>query len=169
LEGENSLDRNDAMISSLLTEEYAYFYRIAYSYVRNEADAQDIVQEAAYKAVYHSGKLKQPEFARTWLTRIVINEALSFLRKHKREVLPIEAENETAAPENPVSKEESFDLKEAVNKLPPEEKTLILLRFFEDKKLEEIAEICGEALSTIKSRFYRTLKKLKLDLETEQE
>ena len=163
------MDRKETIISELLTREYAYFYRIAYSYVRNEADAQDIVQESAYKAVYHSGKLKQPEYAQTWITRIVINEALSFLRKHKQELLPLEAELEVAAAEENVSKEEAIDLKEAVEKLPPEEKTLITLRFFEDMKLEQIAEVCGEGLSTIKSRLYRKLKKLRLDLEITDE
>lgn len=163
------MNRNDALISEVLTTNYAYFYRIAYSYVRNETDALDIVQESAYKAIYHSKKLKQPEYAQTWITRIVINEALSFLRKHRREVLPLEAELETAAAEEDVSKEAAMDLREAMEKLPQEEKLLITLRFFEDKKLEEIAEICGEALSTVKSRLYRTLKKLRLDLEITKE
>ena len=161
------MDRKEAIISRLLTEQYAYFYRIAYSYVGREADALDIVQESAYKAIYHSNKLKQPEYAQTWITRIVINEALSFLRKHKRELLPIEEELEAVAEEAAVSREEAVDLREAIQKLPPEEKTLIILRFFEDKKLEEIAAICGEGLSAVKSRLYRTLKKLKLELETE--
>ncbi len=163
------MDRNETIISGLLTDNYAYFYRIAYSYVRNETDAQDIVQESAYKAIYHSKKLKQPEYAQTWLTRIVINEALSFLRKHKQEVLPFEEEPEVAAAQENISKEETMDLREAIENLPAEEKTLITLRFFEDKKLEEIAEICGEALSTVKSRLYRTLKKLKLALEITDE
>ena len=163
------MNRNDALISEVLTTNYAYFYRIAYSYVRNETDAQDIVQESAYKAIYHAKKLKQPEYAQTWITRIVINEALSFLRKHKREVLPLAEELETAATEEGLSKEENVDLKEAINRLGQEEKLLITLRFFEDKKLEEIAEVCGEALSTIKSRLYRTLKKLRLDLDITEE
>ena len=163
------MNRNDRLISELLTTNYAYFYRIAYSYVRNEADAQDIVQESAYKAIYHSGKLKNPEFAQTWVTRIVINEALSYLRKHKRELLPVEPDLEIAATEDNISKEETVDLKEAIGKLMPEERTVIILRFFEDLKLEQIAEILDESLSTIKSRLYRTLKKLRLDLETTEE
>ena len=68
-----------------------------------------------------------------------------------------------------ISREEKLDLKSAVERLLPEERILIVLRFFEDKKLEEIAEICGETLSTIKSRLYRTLKKLRLDLEVAEE
>ncbi len=150
----------DTVISEILTTDYAMFYRIAFSYVRCEADAQDIVQESAYKAIYNAGKLKKPEYAKTWLCRIVINEAISFLRKRKKEQTePLLRELASA------EAEDTTDLKKALEKLPAEEKTVIILRFFEDMKLEEIAEICGESLSTIKSRLYRTLKKLKLDLE----
>jgi len=169
MEGANGLNRNETILSGLLTEQYAYFYRIAYSYVRNEADAQDIVQESAYKAIYYANKLKQPEYAQTWVTRIVMNEAISFLRKHKREVPAPEEETELAVTTEEISKEEKLDLKSAVEKLLPEDKTLSVLRFYEDEKMEEIAEICEEALSTIKSRLYRTLKKLRLDLEVTEE
>jgi len=154
------LKTNDAVISEILTTEYAMFYRIAFSYVRSEADALDIVQESAYKAIYHANKLKRQEFAKTWICRIVINEAVSFLRKRtKEQTEPILAE--VAAGE----KEDMTDLRNALEKLSPEEKTVIILRFFEDMKLEEVAAVCKESVSTVKSRLYRTLKKLKLDLE----
>lgn len=151
---------NDAVISEILTTEYAMFYRIAFSYVRSEADAMDIVQESAYKAIYHANKLKKQEFAKTWICRIVINEAVSFLRKRtKEQTEPMLAE--VAAGE----KEDMTDLRNALEKLSPEEKTVIILRFFENMKLEEVAAVCKESVSTVKSRLYRTLKKLKLDLE----
>lgn len=150
----------DAVISEILTTEYAMFYRIAFSYVRSEADALDIVQESAYKAIYHANKLKQSEYAKTWICRIVINEAVSFLRKRKKE------QAEPMLADIPVKETEDMtDLRKALEKLPAEEKTVIILRFFEDMKLEEIALVCKESVSTVKSRLYRTLKKLKLDLE----
>jgi len=154
------LKTKDAVISEILTMDYAMFYRIAYSYVRNEADAQDIVQESAYKAIYHANKLKKTEYAKTWICRIVINEAISFLRKSKKEQTE-PMDRELAGRET----EDMTDLRTAMEKLLPEEKTVIVLRFFEDMKLEEIAQVCEESLSTVKSRLYRTLKKLKLDLE----
>ena len=150
----------DAVISEILTMDYAMFYRIAYSYVRNEADAQDIVQESAYKAIYHASKLKKTEYAKTWICRIVINEAISFLRKSKKEQTE-PMDRELAGRET----EDMTDLKTAMEKLLPEEKTVIVLRFCDGMKLEEIAQVCEESLSTVKSRLYRTLKKLKLDLE----
>ena len=65
-----------------------------------------------------------------------------------------------------VSSDSSVDveLREAVDQLPLQEKTLIILRFYEDKTLMEIAEILQENLSTVKSRLYRTLEKLRREL-----
>ena len=62
---------------------------------------------------------------------------------------------------------EDIDLKEALDSLNAEDKAVIQLRFFEDKSLNEIAEILGENLSTVKSRLYRGLRKLKLQLAEE--
>ena len=160
--GDRALKTNDAVISEILTTDYAMFYRIAYGYVHSEADAQDIVQESAYKAIYHAKKLKQQEYARTWICRIVINEAVSFLRKQKKEQTgPILAELAASSQEP----EDWTDLRKAMDALTPEERTVIILRYFEEMKLEEIAAVCEESLSTVKSRLYRTLKKLRLDLE----
>lgn len=165
MEGERKLDKKEALISEVLTTNYAYFYRMAYSYVHNEADAQDIVQESAYKAILHSRKLRQTEYVKTWIGRIVINESLTFIRKYKKEELISEETEWIPAAENGKT-EETLDLKEAMKRLSPEERSLLALRFFEDKKLDEIAEMNGESLSTVKSRLYRTLKKLKLKLES---
>lgn len=150
----------ESVVSEMLISEYAMFYRIAFTYVHNEADALDIVQESAYKAMYHAGKLKKTEYAKTWICRIVINEAISFLRKQKAEQTDPLMEEMTGS-----EAEDMTDLRNAVKKLPPEEKTVIILRYFEDMKLEEIAGVCGESVNTVKSRLYRTLKKLRLDLE----
>lgn len=57
-----------------------------------------------------------------------------------------------------------LELREAVDRLPMQEKTLIILRFYEDKPLAEIAEILQENLNTVKSRLYRTLEKLRREL-----
>ena len=63
----------DELIEKNLIDNYSRYYRLAFSYVKNESDAMDIVQEAAYKAIYKSSTLKNPEYAGTWICRIVIN------------------------------------------------------------------------------------------------
>ena len=62
---------------------------------------------------------------------------------------------------------EYIDLYQALDKLPIKLKTVVLLRFFEDMKLEEIAQITGVNLSTVKSRLYKALKVLKINMEVE--
>ncbi len=152
----------ETLIQELLVAQYEKYYRMAYSYVHSESDAQDIVQEAAYKAIYHAGKLKQQEFADTWICRIVINEAINYVKKNKKPYVDLE--------EADIGREavyEDVDLKAAIDRLPPKDKTIIILRFFEEMSLEQIAQICNENVNTIKSRLYRTLKKLKLELSAE--
>lgn len=82
----------EKIIEDVLTENYRQLYRLAYGYVGNEEDALDIVQESAYKAIREADKLKTPAFAKTWIYRIVINTAISQLRKRRETVSLDEAE-----------------------------------------------------------------------------
>lgn len=154
------VNKNEAVINELLLKNYDKYYRIAYGYVHNETDALDIVQESAYKAIYHSDKLEKTEFADTWICRIVINEAMDFFRKSSRDYVEMDISD--------TGKEEKYtdiDLQRAIDRLSPEEKKVVLLRYFEDMSLNQVAEIVGENLNTIKSRLYRALDKLKISLD----
>lgn len=152
----------DALIEKNLIENYERYYRLAYSYVRNEPDAMDIVQEAACKAIYKSSTLEKPECIRKWLCRIVINEAYNILRKKQKEI----STDDLWEPDGSGGGNcEDIVLQEAIHQLKKEEQTIIYLRYYEDKQLEEIAEITSENLNTVKSRLYRAMNKLKLALE----
>ncbi len=155
-------ERADEKIQQVLLEHYDKYYRLAYSYVGNQADALDIVQESAYKAIRDSGKVENENYIYTWIYRIVVNTAIDMLRKRKKEGMNTQIEDY----EMPV--EDSYsdpDLAVALSRLKEEERLVITLRYFEELSLEEISDITGEPLSTIKSRLYRTLKKLRVDLE----
>lgn len=152
--------KQEDLIEQNLIENYSRYYRLAYSYVKNESDAMDIVQEAAYKAIYKSDTLKNEEYVGAWICRIVINEAYNILLKKQKEDYPSQ--------EMDLSQEdcyEDLDLLQAIQKLKEEEQTIIYLRYYEGKQLDEIAEITQEKLSTVKSRLYRAMNKLKLALE----
>ncbi|MCI8358269.1 MAG: sigma-70 family RNA polymerase sigma factor [Lachnospiraceae bacterium] len=153
-------NRKEALIRSILLKNYQSYYRLAYSYVHQEADAMDIVQEGAYKAMLKAGSLREERYAGTWVYRIMINTAKDYIKKYERECA-VQEEAVMDAKENSMD----LDLKEAVDKLPMQEKTLIILRFYEDKPLSEIAEILQENLNTVKSRLYRTLEKLRRELD----
>lgn len=147
----------DAVLNS-----YETMYRIAYTYVKNEEDALDIVQESAYKAIRNCGQVKKERYIQTWLCRIVINTSMDFLRKTQRE-FPIEELYEVNEPEI-TDQYEDFDMTKAMNTLTERERAVVILRYFEDKKLEDIAYILNANLSTVKSLLYRSLKKLKLEM-----
>ncbi len=150
-------DRQKQIVEEMLIENYAKYYKLAYSYVRNESDAQDIVQEGAYKAILNCSSLKNDACADTWIYRIMINEALTHLRKKKREF--IEVDN---LPESVTDTYQDIDLYHAIEALEPLDRTILTLRYFEELKLEQIARITEQNVNTIKSRLYRSLKKLRL-------
>lgn len=152
-------DKKEQKIEQILLENYNSYYRLAYSYVHNEADSADIVQNGAYKAILNSSSLKNEEFAATWIYRIMLNEIFRF-QKHNSPLSLDEIEIETGKEDQ----YEEIDLKKALQKMPEKEKAVIELKYFEDMKFEEIAEILEENVNTIKSRLYRGLKKLKIEL-----
>lgn len=154
-------------VEKILLEDYEKFYKAAFSYVRNENDALDIVQETAYKAIKECSKIKQKEYISTWIYRIVINTALDFLRKANREAeLVKNSMIETGGSFE--EKYQDFEIMEILGMLEEKDRTVLVMRYFEDYKLEQIAQVTGEALSTVKSRLYRALKKLKLELEPQK-
>lgn len=156
LQGKNT---NEKAVEEILLKNYDQYFRLAYSYVHNEDDAADIVQNAAYKAIKNCSRIQQREYAGTWLYRIVINEIFSFCRQRKTESLDLaeEAYGEDSY--------EDIDLKQALERLSDEDRMIVELKYFEDLKLEEIASVLEENINTVKSRLYRSLKKLRLSLE----
>ena len=146
-------------IHKILIKNYEKYYRLAFNYVHNEIDAMDIVQEGAYKAILNCDSLKNQEYADTWVYRIMINEALLFLRKNKQESTDY---NNLEISVN--DSYENSDLREALDTLDPMDRSIIIMRYFEDMKLEQITDVMDSNLSTIKSRLYRSLKKLKISL-----
>lgn len=142
------------------------YYKVAFSYVKNREDALDIIHNAIVKALQSFHTLRNPAYAQTWFYKIFTNECISFLRKN-RKVVPLEDLQMPPSAEDltDIHKDEYIDLYAAIDKLPPDMKTIVILRFFDDMKYDEIAEITSTNLNTIKSRLRRALKHLKLDME----
>lgn len=152
-------DKKEQKIEQILTENYNRYFRLAYSYVHNKDDSADIVQNGAYKAILNNDALRKDEFAETWVYRIMLNEIFSFVKKEA--CLSLDEVTEESGREDHY---EDLDLKRALDELPPKDKAVIELKYFEDLTFEEIAEILEENINTIKSRLYRGLKKLRLEL-----
>lgn len=137
------------------------FYILAYGYVKNRDAALDIVQESAYKALKSVRNLKDVSAIKTWFYRILVNTTMSYLRKNKR-IIYSDQLPEIAANVQTELGEDVYQLYEAVDQLKPKLKTVIILRYFEDMKIEDIAEILNSNVSTVKSRIYNALEKMRI-------
>lgn len=149
----------------LIEENKENLYRLAYSFVKNRDEALDIVQDTIYKAIVSIDSLRNPEFLKSWLYRIAINCAHNSLRKTRRIIFMDMSILENVMYHSDNKCDEIFDVRQALAKLDLKYKTVIILRFFEDMTLESVAEILDVPVSTVKSRLYRGLQKLKIDLQ----
>lgn len=139
------------------------FYRVAFSYCKSKEDALDIVQDAIYKALKSYKSVHTEQYIASWFYRILINTSITHLRR-KKDVVPFGDVEEVVLEEK-----EYLDLYDSIDKLLPEERTLIILRFFEDLKIKDISDILEINTNTIKTRLYKVLKKLKVELDCEVE
>ena len=140
-------------------------YKIAFTYTRNQEVALDVVQEAITKALENISKLRNEEYVKTWFYRILINEALK-TRKRYTYYLEYELlENETYVNSHEEKIIENLDIYENIYNLNNKLKTVIILRFFENMKIEEIAFITKTNVNTVKSRLYKGLKELKFKID----
>ena len=152
------------LIEQILLDCYNQYYRLAYSYAHNAQDASDIVQNGAFKALKGCHTLKHPEYAQTWVYRIMLNECFQHARQPK--LLSYESYQEETGAEAGCREDHyaNVDLQRAIEALPDKDRAIIILKYIEDKKLEEIADLLDENLSTVKSRLYRCIKKLRTAL-----
>ncbi|CAM3224733.1 sigma-70 family RNA polymerase sigma factor [Filibacter tadaridae] len=154
------------LVESFIVENRESHYRLAYSYVRNKENALDIVQDAILKALKSIDRLEEIAYLKTWFYRILINTAIDFIRKHQRVTV---MDNDILVLHLPGLEDNltDIDLQKAIDQLPPQYKSIIILRFFEDMKIDEIADIMGLNINTVKTRLYKALKKLRMEVGKE--
>lgn len=145
---------------SLLKLEKDKLYRIAYSYVRNEADALDIFQQTVVLAIESIHQLRNPVYFTTWLIKICINVSLSMLKKQKNIISLGDYELRSLSSEIETS-EERLDLLDAIYQLDERYKTVLILKYYEDLTYEQIAEILDKPVGTVKSNGRRALAEIK--------
>lgn len=142
-------------------------YKMAFIYVNNKEDALDIVQETAYRSFKTIHTLKEPNYFKTWIIRITINSSLDLLRKNKF-ILPIKEEQyKQYSPDREQDLPLSITLNDLINKLDENEKSMVILKYYQEFTFKESAELLDIPLGTAKSILYRALAKLRQDLEKE--
>jgi len=141
---------------------------IAYRYMQNREDAEDIVQEAFLRLFTTAERYKPQSKFRTFFIRIVINLCLDALRRPRLfqgiEDMEIEepACNDIAF--DLISKEESATIMNAINRLPENQRTAIILKTYEDMSYKEIADVMNTTPKAVESLLGRARKGLMEEL-----
>ncbi|RJF96634.1 RNA polymerase sigma factor [Noviherbaspirillum cavernae] len=156
-------------------------YRTARSIVRDDAEAEDVVQEAYLHAYRSIGNFRSDAKLQTWLTRIVVNEAIARSRKASRraEVIRLDGDVESMAevdthdefgeqPERAAMRDETRRLLEKkIDGLPAAFRTVFVLRALEEMSVEEVAVALGIPEATVRTRFFRARSLLREALSRE--
>lgn len=158
-----ALAREGGAFSTIVKMHNQRLYRIARSVVRNDSEAEDVVQEAYVRAFAHLGDFRGESSLATWLSRIVINEALGRLRKTRRTVaMPQSLQAEIIKfplsddPERTMAQRQILELVErATDRLPDVYRTVFVARVIEGLSIEETAELLDVRPETVKTRLHR--------------
>lgn len=142
----------------------ADMYRMAFVFMKNEHDALDVLQDAILKAYESLHTLREPNYFKTWLIKIIINCCISKLKVAKK-VIHIEPKLMDLWQVSDQDIPLQITLEKLVNELSLEEKNVVILRFYQGYTLGEISEMIEIPLGTVKSLLYRSLKKLRIQIE----
>ena len=148
----------DESFEKLINSYKEYLYKTAFLYVKNEHDALDIYQETVYKAYINIQKLRNTKFFKTWIIKILINN-VNMKNRHYNKFQDEPVEDYIGEIEYS-NIEENIDLYDAIDRLDEKYKTSVILQYFHDLTISQIAEImeCNE--NTVKSNIRRAKKKL---------
>jgi len=177
---QRALRRDEAAVRAIMQAHNRRLYRLARSVVGDDWEAEDVLQEAYLRAFSKLGEFRGDSSLATWLSRIVINEALA--RKRRRAEIPTSQIDPPSAIEAqvipfPLSSTQANDperamaltqlcqlLERAIDELPGEFRTVLMARLIEDMSIEETAELLNLRPETVKTRLHRARLRLKASL-----
>ena len=175
-----ALARDDTAFRTIMERNNRRLYRIARGILRNDAEAEDVVQEAYVNAFTHLDGFRSDSSLTTWLARITMNEALGRLRRERLavnldtfETQRTEAQiiqfPQTVAsddPERTMAQREILQLVErATDNLPEIFRIVFITRVIEGMSVEETANLLGLRTETVKSRLHRARRLVREQLD----
>ncbi len=148
--------------------------RIAYHYLRDPAEVDEVVQDAFLKAFLHLPSFREDLFFDLWFTRILVNACLDRLKaktRRARWMVPSDAGDKLASngpPSNEPSpeatllaKERRAHLEAAIDQLPTRQRTAVILSHFEGRSAREVSVVMGLNESTVRVHLFRAVRKLR--------
>ena len=150
---------NKKAFEELLILHSDQLYRTAYLYVRNREDALDVIQETAYKGLRAIGQLRDEKYFLTWLTKIMIHCAYDAIKKKKKEISVDKMIERTPAKED--IREVALDLVDAIDRLNDHYRNAVILFYYQDLPISEVAKLMNIPENTVKTYLYRGKSELK--------
>ena len=174
-----ALGRNEAAVRAIMQANNRRLYRLARGILRNDAEAEDVVQDTYVRAFTHLEQFRGDSSLSTWLSRIAMNEALGRLRRQRPGVEWSELEKSapqaqiipfplasTDDPEKSMAQREIRDVVEhAIDELPEPFRLVFITRVIEGMNVEETAELLGLKPETVKTRLHRARNLLRDNVE----
>jgi RNA polymerase sigma-70 factor (TIGR02954 family) len=133
-------------------------YNIAYCYLKSEQDTLECIQEVTYRSYLKINKLKNPKYFSTWITKILINYCID---EQKRKMKIVNIEEYPIANDKNNNNVDKLTLEDAIEKLEPKYKEVIILKYIQDMTIIEISKIMECPEGTIKTWLSRALKQLR--------
>lgn len=144
----------------LIKEYEKSIYYVAYSIVKNDVDAEEIISEAIYKAYTRLDTLKDKNAFKTWMLRIVHNTGVDYIKKNSKKILMDEQiEQEVSSREEDIVNK--MIVQNAVNQLKQPYRTVILLYYYEEMSIKEISQITSTNAITVRKQLSRGRTMLK--------
>ncbi|MDN4524965.1 sigma-70 family RNA polymerase sigma factor [Fictibacillus fluitans] len=132
-------------------------YRTALSYLHDEGEALEAIQEVTYRAYKNIRSIKQPAYFKTWLIRIMINYCNDQLKNNRRMTVNDELLNAYGISEN----HSEMELKDAMQGLDERSREILILKYFHDLKIKDIAQAMQCPEGTVKTWLNKALKMLR--------
>ncbi len=139
------------MLQKYLFEKKDVHYRMAFSYTKNKDDALDVIQDSIEKALKSINKNGPVDNINSWFYRILINTAIDHNRKNQRNTCMDPDDFEYMLKYE--DRYENFDLKVAMDKMPHQYRTIIILKYYEGMTISSIANVMEEILTLLKPDF----------------
>ncbi|MGM0651218.1 MAG: RNA polymerase sigma factor [Bacillota bacterium] len=153
---------------------YGRTFAVVYNILRRRENAEDITQDAFIKAFQSLDQLQDQSKFGAWLTVIASNLARNYLKREKKIILTEELPEISTGSTSGNTEEEALRglemerVRKAIRTLPPEHYQVVVLHYYHDLKIEEIASMLGIRAGTVKSRLFRAREKLAGELELEE-
>lgn len=167
------MQRNEALLAEKIERYADMLYKLAFSQMKNQQDAEDVIQEVFYQYIKNKKPFENEEHEKAWLIRVTLNACRKIWRSawYKHSVpftsvfVPQPEERDSETERKVLAREQEQEVMQAVFKLSRKYREVIHLFYYEGMNIQEICEVTGRKTNTVTSQLTRGREQLKKTLK----